>query len=773
MSLAHGDAPFLVYEDERTTFAEHYRIACTLAHRLRSTFGIVQGDRVAIIMRNLPEWIMAFWGATLAGAIVVPLNAWWSGEELRYGLEDSGSKVAFVDTERAERIRPFLGGLSGLGAIIVADEHRTEPKAPLAVFEPPGGSPPVTEWPFPLALGPVDEAASPPDITIDPEDDATIFYTSGTTGRPKGAVGTHRNMCTNLMSLFFINTRGSMRFGAPALEPVGEKAQPAFLLSVPLFHATGCHSVMVSNVAAGGKIVMMHHFDPDRALELIERERIGTFGGVPAMVMQVLDSPNFSKFDTSSIRGVSYGGAPAPPDLVRRIREAWPVGQPSNGYGLTETSSVTSMISGGDYVAKTRERRSRRCRCATWPSCRRTSAVTSPTTPSPRGPDVRGELWIKGPNVVRGYWNRPDETAKTFSKGWLHTGDVARLDEDNFIYIVDRAKDMIIRGGENVYSVQVEAALFEHPAVADCAVIGVPDPTLGEEVGAVVVLRPGAKVTADELAAARQGAARRLHGADAHLVPQRAAAAQPPGEGAQARAARRARAGLRLRSQPSGGVGLPPVRPRSRLSSGASAGTGTAVREDADGPPLLGVRAHLVPDPLHELVREVRVHPDRPGDVVGPQGPELVDLPEVLAHRVVAEGQVGDGVEVRHGGGRGAGTLDDRIEVRHRIVSQEIAVELVRPRLLHGQSGQHVGHPGVVVGVVVDQRAQWRGLGPAPGGEGARQDHVPLVGRDLGDHAGQGPVGQHEGLGFGHRPLLGRVFAARLRRGSRHLVPPL
>ena len=498
LSLAHGDATFLVYEDERTTFAEHYRIACTLSHRLRSTFGIEQGDRVAIVMRNLPEWIMAFWAATLAGAIVVPLNAWWSGEELRYGLEDSGSKVAFVDTERADRIRPFLGGLPGLGALIVADEHRPQPTSPLAVVEPGAGAAPVAEWPFALALGAVDEAASPPDITIDPEDDATIFYTSGTTGRPKGAVGTHRNMVTNLMSLFFINSRGSMRFGAAALESTGEKTQPAFLLSVPLFHATGCHSVMVSNIAAGGKIVMMHHFDPERALELIQRERIGTFGGVPAMVMQVLDSPNFSTFDTSSIRGVSYGGAPAPPDLVRRIREAWPIGQPSNGYGLTETSAVPSMNTGGDYIARPESVGPPVpvCDVAVLPE---DFGGDEPDDTVPRGPDVRGELWIKGPNVVRGYWNRPEETATTFSKGWLHTGDVARLDEDNFIYIVDRAKDMIIRGGENVYSVQVEAALFEHPAVADCAVIGVPDPTLGEEVGAVVVLRPGAKVTADEL----------------------------------------------------------------------------------------------------------------------------------------------------------------------------------------------------------------------------------------------------------------------------------
>jgi long-chain acyl-CoA synthetase len=498
LSLGHGDATFLVYEDERTSFAEHYRIAATLARRLQSEFGVVKGDRVAIAMRNLPEWVMAFWAITATGAIVVPLNAWWSGEELRYGLEDSGSKVAFVDTQRADTIRPFLGGLTTLKALIVADEHRAHNDGrPVEVRRPADGSAPVAEWPFVLALGQVDGNASPPDIALDPEDDATIFYTSGTTGRPKGAVGTHRNICTNLMSLFFINTRARLRFGRPPSDGP-ERAQSAILLSVPLFHATGCHSVMVGNIGAGGKVVMMHHFDPERALELIAREQVSTFGGVPAMVMQVLDSPDFSTYDTSSIRSVSYGGAPAPPDLVRRIRAAWPIGQPSNGYGLTETSSATSMNSGPDYVAKP-DSVGPPVPVSDVAIVPEDYAGDEPDGSIPLGSPDRGELWIKGPHVVRGYWNRPEETARTFTRGWLHTGDIARLDSENFIYIVDRAKDMIIRGGENVYSVQVEAALFEHPAVADCAVIGVPEPTLGEEVGAAIVLRPGFKVGAEEL----------------------------------------------------------------------------------------------------------------------------------------------------------------------------------------------------------------------------------------------------------------------------------
>ena len=489
LSLGHADDDFLVYEDERTTFGQHYRIAATLARRLRDRFGVAQGDRVAIAMRNLPEWVMAFWATAVAGAIVVPLNAWWTGEELEYALGDSGSVVAFVDRERAERIGPHLGSLSDLRALVVADEHRVPDPPPASTG---------TEIPFGEVLGTVDPGATPPEVDIDPDDDATIFYTSGTTGKPKGAVGTHRNTCTNLMNLFFVNTRQRLRHG-PGGEATPARGQNSSLLSVPLFHATGCHAVMITNTAAGGKLVMMHHFDPERALELIERERITTFGGVPTMVMEVLDSPALASRDTSSVRSVSYGGAPAPPDLVRRIGEHFPVGQAGNGYGLTETSALTSMNTGADYVRKPD---------SVGPTVPVTDVVvvpeeyqgTEPDPSLPAGPQVRGELWVKGPQVVRGYWGRPEDTALVFTEGWLHTGDVARIDEEGFIYIVDRAKDVIIRGGENVYSVEVEGALFEHPAVADCAVIGVPDPVMGEEVGAVLVLRPGHKVAADELA---------------------------------------------------------------------------------------------------------------------------------------------------------------------------------------------------------------------------------------------------------------------------------
>ena len=493
LSLRHAANDFLVYEGERTTFAQHYAQAATLGHRLVE-LGVSQGDRVAIAARNLPEWVVAFWGSVVSGAITVPLNAWWTGEELAYGLTDSGTKVAIVDEARLERIRPHLDAMPNLTHILVITEHRgSHPELGPA-------HPRIAILDFMEVLGDVAGDAQPPAIDIQPDDDATIFYTSGTTGKPKGAVGTHRNAITNLMNLIFSGQRSALRYGGGNVDEQGVAIPNAYLLNIPLFHATGCLAVMIANTASGGKLVMSHHFDPTQALELIQSEKITTFGGVPTIAMQILDHPDFAQYDTSSVRSVSYGGAPSPPDLVRRINAAFKSGAPGNGYGLTETSAAVALNGGPDYVAKPES-----CGPAL-PVC--DVAIVpedfegdEPPTDLPSGPDVTGELWIKGPNVVRCYWNKPEETSRTFTKGWLRSGDVARIDSEGFIFIVDRAKDMIIRGGENVYSVEVEAALFEHPAVADAAVIGVPHPVLGEEVGAVIVVRPGHSVTAEEIMA--------------------------------------------------------------------------------------------------------------------------------------------------------------------------------------------------------------------------------------------------------------------------------
>jgi len=484
LSQVHGEATFLVYEDERMTFAEHFAAVQAFAHVLAGRYGVKKGDRVAIAMRNYPEWVVAFWAAAALGAVIVPLNAWWTAPELAYGLEDSGTSVAVLDGERLSRLDEHLDelGRAGLRHVVVARPEDAHDPIDLPrgadVFDD------LVEAGRTLAEGGL------PPAEISPDDNATIFYTSGTTGKPKGALGTQRNICTNLMSLGFINARNQMRATEEQRATMSGGGQNSYLLSVPLFHATGCHSILVPNTAAGGKLVMIRRWDAGRALELIERERITMFGGVPTMAWQVLTHPDFEKRDTSSVRAVGYGGAPAPPELVRKIKEHFPGGSASNGYGLTETSSVTSMNSGDDYVRKPE-------------SAGPPVPVCDVRIVGADGADMPvgeiGELWIKGPNIVRGYWNKPEPTAETFTDGWLHSGDVARLDEDGFIYIVDRAKDMVIRGGENVYSVEVEAAIFEHPAVADAAVIGVPHEVLGEEVGAVVVLRPGATLTADEL----------------------------------------------------------------------------------------------------------------------------------------------------------------------------------------------------------------------------------------------------------------------------------
>src|SRR3954451_18593143 len=477
LSSLHGEKILVVYEDERLSFDQHFRMASTFAHRLIDDYGVKKGDRVALAMRNFPEWMIAFWGATAAGAIIVPLNAWWTGAELEYGIKDSGAKVLVADEERAQRLRPYAD--LHLDGIIIARNER-----PLAEGE--------DSWDD--VLGEVAPDARPPDVELDPEDDATIFYTSGTTGFPKGALGTHRNICTNSMSLAYGFMAGAQRKDSDdtsAADALSGATGMSTMLSVPLFHVTGCHAMMLSAVGFGTKLVMMYKWDPERALELIERERITQIGGVPAMVWQLLESPKFAEADISSVKSIGYGGAPAPPELVRRIEELFPGRMPTNGWGMTETSSTASSNNGVDYIAKPE-------------SCGPPLPICDVRIVDDDGNDLplgeAGELWVRGPNVVKGYWNKPEATEETFvDGGWLRTGDIARLDDDGFIFITDRAKDMIIRGGENIYSSEVEAALFEHPAITDVAIFGIPHKVLGEEVAAVVLLKSGASATEKEL----------------------------------------------------------------------------------------------------------------------------------------------------------------------------------------------------------------------------------------------------------------------------------
>ena len=467
-SAAHGDLPFLVYEDERLSYAEHHRQVVALAHLFVSRFGVLKGDRIAIAMRNFPEWSVAFWAAAVVGAIVVPLNAWMTGSELEYCLADCGAALLVADEDRAKRLLAHLPRLN-IATILV-----TRAVARLA--------PPLLHFEKAMADAPAD--AMLPAVAIDPEDDATIFYTSGTTGKPKGALGTHRNICTNITSIGFAGARTLLRRGEPIPAP-GTAPKRATLLSVPLFHATGCHSVLCPALNAGNKIVLMYRWEPDRAMQLIEHERITSFGGVPSMAWQVLEHSAFGRYDLSSVESIAYGGAPSAPELVRRIKEKFPAVMPGNGYGLTETSSVTSQ-----HVAEDYERKPESAGLVI-PVCD-TRVVDAMGRDG--APGEIGELWIKGPNVVKGYWNNPDATAASFTEGWLHTGDLVRFDEEGFLYILDRAKDMLIRGGENVYCVEVEDALYSHPAIMDAAVVGIPHRVLGEEVGAVVQVKPGAAV---------------------------------------------------------------------------------------------------------------------------------------------------------------------------------------------------------------------------------------------------------------------------------------
>ncbi len=476
-AMAFGDRPFLVYDETRWTYAQADERVRRLARHLVDVASVAPGDRVAIGMRNYPEWVVSFWATQVIGAVAVPLNAWWTGEELQYAVEHSGAVVALLDDERYERLAPHVG--DPVRSVIVARSRRGVDAPAIAMEQ---------------ILESDEPAPELPDVEIAPDDPAAIMYTSGTTGRPKGAVQTHRNHCTNLMNTALIGTLGA----AGALPPSGPPVQQVSLQTFPFFHIGGLSGLYIST-AFGSTIVMMYRWDPAEAVDLVVRERVTALAGVPTVVRQLLDELDRQGVVAESLGAVSSGGAPVPPHLIERLgdRSARAI-RPGNGYGLTETTSAVVINAGDEYYEHP-------------DSVGRPVPVGEVSVRDELGEEVEpgatGELWVRGANVVAGYWNDPVATAAAFTDGWFHTGDAAHIDDDGLVYIVDRLKDVVIRGGENVYCAEVEATLHAVPGVLDVAVIGTPHDVYGEEVTAVVELEPGATVTGAEL---RQAVAEHL-----------------------------------------------------------------------------------------------------------------------------------------------------------------------------------------------------------------------------------------------------------------------
>ncbi|WP_460846786.1 class I adenylate-forming enzyme family protein [Phytohabitans suffuscus] len=459
----HGDREAIVYRDDRYTYADQWAIVVTLAHRLRDKLGVVKGDRVAIAMRNYPEFAFAFWAAQLLGAVAVPLNAWLKAAEMTELVRETAPKVLFADRERVDQLR----GVEGVGALVGVRCS----EAPLDYTD----------------LLDLDHALdTPPDCDVEPDDLATILFTSGTTGRPKGAPGTHLNHAASLLNKL-------IRAVSPPDRPGGEPLPPTpsvKLLTFPFFHIAGINN-LYSNAYSGHRTVLMYKWDAREALRLVEVERVGEMSGPPFVVQTFLAAAATSERDLSSLRSLGMGGAPAPKALIQEIHEIFGGRvSPRTGYGLTETTSGVFAISGADFVA-------------------RPDSVGRPLPtvevriedgtgrPVPAG--AEGEVALRGPQVVAGYCRTPSQD--NFVDGWFRTGDLGRLDPDGYLYLVGRLKDVVIRGGENINCAEVEACLATHPDVVEAVVFGLPHPTLGEELAAIVRLLPASTTDAATLRA--------------------------------------------------------------------------------------------------------------------------------------------------------------------------------------------------------------------------------------------------------------------------------
>ncbi|MEG3586493.1 MAG: class I adenylate-forming enzyme family protein [Actinomycetota bacterium] len=466
---AQREDEFVVYEEERWTMPEILKLSGQLGSTLINKFSITKGDRVAIAMRNYPEWIAAFAAITSIGAVAVPLNAWWEPEELGFALNDSGAKVVFADTERIEKILNSNVNTASLQIIRVRSKSQDNDIA--------------------VSLESLlDLDSTMPEVEIDPDENATILYTSGTTGSPKGAVSSHRAI---LSALLGFSARAQVaELVEPQKDPSEITQRNSFMLCVPLFHVTGLIPVMLGSFVGQSKLVMMHKWDPNRALELIEQEQVTHFIGVPTMSWDLLEAETFNLKDTSTLRSVGGGGAPMPPELVKRIDENFKRGKPGLGYGMTETNAYGPQNTGKEFL----DHPTSTGRPVPIMQLRVTDSSGKVLTAG-----EKGELWFNGPTIITEYWNRPEATKEAIVDGWLRSGDIGHMDEHGRVFVSDRVKDMVLRGGENIYCAEVEASIYELPEVYECSVYGVPDKRLGEKVACHIMIRPGSSLTDEQV----------------------------------------------------------------------------------------------------------------------------------------------------------------------------------------------------------------------------------------------------------------------------------
>lgn len=467
---AHGEACFIQYQDDQWSFDDFFARADAVSQQLRARFDIQPGDRIAIAMRNYPEWMTAYVGIVNLGAVVVPLNSWGQAADLEYGLRDCGASLVFCDEARYRLIDSLLPTIKCRAVVArstgdLADE--------------------AVSWETLMDAG---MGQAPEYFERSADDAAMIMYTSGTTGNPKGAVSSHHNICQAITNFEYHATQSAMANPEAIEQMFAGGFAPNSLLAVPLFHVSGCYALFLLSLRGGRKLTMMYKWDAGEALKLIESERITALSAAPSMVLDVLEHPEFENTDTSSLFALGAGGSACPPKFRDLITSKFDAVYAGAGFGMTESNASCSNCVGKAYWYKPTSSGIR-------------SPITEFKTVDSEGNTLpageQGEICIRGPMIAQGYWNKPEATAETFVDGWLHTGDVGYIDDEDFVFVVDRIKDMVIRGGENIYCIEVESCLSSHPAIQDVAAFGLPHDSLGEELAVAIYPKPKQSLDAE------------------------------------------------------------------------------------------------------------------------------------------------------------------------------------------------------------------------------------------------------------------------------------